>query len=161
MQSEPAPKMLEVDREWMTQASCKGTPPSVFHPAKGEFGLMKQALTICNGEPKTRKKAGKPPCPVREQCLAFAMSLPQSVDLVGVYGGKTHKQRLVMRREINRENGGIRPPCGTTAGFNFHRRNAEPACIDCKIAEHKRREDRNRLSLENRIKHKEAKEENQ
>lgn len=128
---------LQRDSDWKESASCKGVDPAVFHPTRGEIEVQRIALAICNGTPARHRKAGVPPCPVRAECLAFALSLPPSVDMAGIYGGKTHRERLMVRRRKNVEFK-TRPACGTPAGYNFHRHNGEPTCADCRLAERQR-----------------------
>jgi len=128
---------LHADSDWKELASCKGIDPAVFHPTRGEIEVQRRALAICNGIPAKHRKAGTPPCPVRDQCLAFALSLPPSVDLAGIYGGKTHRERLIVRRK-KLGNTRPRPECGTTSGFNYHRHNGEVPCQPCRDAEKRR-----------------------
>jgi hypothetical protein len=36
-------------------------------------------------------------CPVKQECLDFALSFPQAEDMHGVYGGTTAKDRRAIR----------------------------------------------------------------
>ena len=76
--------LATVDRSWMEKASCRGVDPNLFHSEFGDFGTQKDALMICNGVKATRKTLGVDPCPVREQCLEYAMALPARTDTHGV-----------------------------------------------------------------------------
>ena len=133
------PLMLTpADETWREHASCKGMHPSLFHPTRGEIEVQRQALAICNGRPARRGKGKTKPCPVRAECLAYAIAMPPSVDLSGIYGGMTHRERVTVRRRNANPN--RQPPqCGTTSGYNYHRHNGERPCDACKTAEKERR----------------------
>ena len=68
--------------EWMTRADCQNLPTDIFFPQPGRLGVAqaKQALKICRS------------CPVREECLAYAMSFPDR-SLPGIWGGTTERER--------------------------------------------------------------------
>ncbi len=67
-------------------------------------------------------------CPVRLQCLRYAMERPE---LEGVWGGVSAHQRKEIRREMNLPKPSTH---GTYGGYLRHRRNNEEACADCKTA---------------------------
>jgi WhiB family redox-sensing transcriptional regulator len=67
--------------EWMTWALCSEVDPEAFFPEKG--GSPKRAKQVCAG------------CPVREECLSYA--LDNGIDW-GVWGGTTREER----RQIGR-----------------------------------------------------------
>ena len=72
---------VNIDRpEWMLNAACVDMPLDVFFPGPGRLGAAdtRKAVAIC------RK------CPVREQCLAYALTYP---DMAGVWGGTSHRER--------------------------------------------------------------------
>lgn len=54
---------------------------------QGRFARIKAAKAVCEE------------CPVREQCLDWAVETNQEF---GVWGGKTERERAVIRRERNR-----------------------------------------------------------
>ena len=85
----------DVSNEFMRHGNCVGMDVNLFFPYKGES--IREALQACNGIPATKDNPGKPVCPVKDQCLEYAMSLPQLC--VGVWGGTSQKQRRVMRTE--------------------------------------------------------------
>lgn len=95
-----------MDRTWMLKAACRGLHPDLFHPTVSDMGTQKNALAVCNGEQrkvmnrKTRKieLIGPPPCPVKDQCFEYIMSLTQTQDVGGVYAGMSHKTRRLLRR---------------------------------------------------------------
>jgi WhiB family transcriptional regulator, redox-sensing transcriptional regulator len=65
--------------DWRIVAACRNVDPKVFFPQSDLFS--NRAKLICST------------CPVREQCLAWAMATDQ---LHGVWGGKTAKERRRM-----------------------------------------------------------------
>ncbi len=70
-----------VDQNWRAHASCAGMDPDLFFAAGAiEHKLAKR---ICRG------------CPVRRQCLSYAMDAP--IDH-GVWGGLTERERRRYRR---------------------------------------------------------------
>lgn len=70
--------------DWMADALCAQTDPEAFHPEKGQVQDTRAARAVCLN------------CPVREQCLEFALA---SGDEFGVYGGLTpHERRQEKRR---------------------------------------------------------------
>lgn len=127
-------QLVSGDRAWVSKAACRGLDPNLFHSAFGDYYSQKDALTVCNGVGSTRKKVGVDPCPVREQCLNYAMSMPSRVDIMGVYGGKSHKQRVILRRGTTNKKGKPRSPCGTHAGYRSHLRFNEKTCDECRAA---------------------------
>jgi len=68
--------------EWMTEADCQNLPTDIFFPKPGRLGTAhaKRAVKICRG------------CPVREECLAYAMSFADR-SLPGIWGGTTERER--------------------------------------------------------------------
>jgi WhiB family redox-sensing transcriptional regulator len=67
--------------DWHADAACRDTDPATFFPTKG-----------VNVGP-ARKVCAR--CPVRDACLAFAMS---DASIKGVWAGTTERQRKRMRR---------------------------------------------------------------
>lgn len=74
---------------WYDDALCAQTDGDAFHPDTG--GTTIAAQRICNGNPK-RDLA---PCPVRAQCLSYALENDLSF---GVWGGVTAHARRQMKR---------------------------------------------------------------
>lgn len=68
---------------WMAEASCRDQPPATFFPEDG--GGVEAAKRVCAR------------CPVREQCLEFALSHHIAH---GVWGGMSERarQRLAAAR---------------------------------------------------------------
>lgn len=68
--------------DWQEYAACKSVDSSLFYPDRETRGSAQAALSVCDG------------CPVREQCLDYALSF---IDQFGVWGGKTEHERRRMR----------------------------------------------------------------
>lgn len=98
---------VQLDRSWMERAACRGLHPNLFHPTGGDSQTQRAAMAICNGDQHSvmnRKKrrlelVGSPPCPVRDECFKYVMSLTSTQDVGGVYAGLSHKARIVLRRK--------------------------------------------------------------
>lgn len=67
---------------WQYSASCAQTDPEAFYPDRG--GSTRSAKRICMR------------CPVRIQCLDFALAHDERF---GVWGGKSERERRRMKRE--------------------------------------------------------------
>ncbi|MDH4112032.1 MAG: WhiB family transcriptional regulator [Actinomycetota bacterium] len=75
---------------WIEQASCIGEDPELFFPIGTSTSAMEQtarAIGICNG------------CPVRADCLAWALDTCQDA---GVWGGLGEEDRREIRRARRR-----------------------------------------------------------
>jgi hypothetical protein len=91
--------------EWLQEALCRGTDTRLFFAENGDIHTQRQAVTFCNGtltetvDPTSGLSAttGQPGCPVRLQCLDYALSFPQDQDNHGVYGGTLPSQRVTIR----------------------------------------------------------------
>lgn len=101
---------------WMSEGECRGIDPNIFfaEPGNGhdpeQTSMLADAKRICAG------------CPVREQCLEWALQRREA----GIWGGTTENERRVIRRE----RGGMpRQPIpithGTETGYN---RGCREAC---------------------------------
>jgi len=75
------------DRDWRQPAVCRHADPELFFPVSASgpsLDQITQPKAICAG------------CPVRRQCLAFALDTRQDH---GVWGGMTeHERRLSARK---------------------------------------------------------------
>ena len=81
---------------WVRQAACAKVPNAdkIFFPGQGES--ITEAKAICAG------------CPVREECLDYALRTTQRF---GIWGGVTERQRRTMRVSLRRAAGhGLRGP---------------------------------------------------
>ena len=70
-----------LDMSWQKQASCLGTHPDLFFPKSGVS--HKEAKAVCQS------------CPVRQDCLDFAIVAGEEF---GIWGGLNGKQRQRVRR---------------------------------------------------------------
>lgn len=76
--------------DWRDAALCAQTDPEVYYPEKG--GSTKAAKRVCNGHPAR----GIEPCPVKEQCLAWAV---ETGERWGVWGGLSERERRKLRKD--------------------------------------------------------------
>lgn len=82
-----------VEDGWQTAASCRGTDAALFfspgtnEPKEDKYVREKQAKEICRA------------CPVRDQCLDFAIDMREPY---GIWGGLNEAER---RRHIARRAG--------------------------------------------------------
>lgn len=67
---------------WIKQAACRGMSTSVFFVEHGQGKDVKHAIAICRR------------CPVREDCLEYALA---NGERFGVWGGLTVNQREKVR----------------------------------------------------------------
>jgi WhiB family transcriptional regulator, redox-sensing transcriptional regulator len=73
-------------RDWMVSSACRGADPRLFFPDPDEHGYARAGLTA-------RAKAICAHCPVRGECLAYALATRQKH---GVWGGTTEQERRMM-----------------------------------------------------------------
>lgn len=69
------------DNDWQEQALCAQTDPEAFFPEKG--GSTREAKRICSV------------CPVRAQCLAYAL---ENDERFGIWGGMSERERRRLKR---------------------------------------------------------------
>jgi len=83
---EAAGTLLELLKRpaWQADVACRGQGPDTFFTGRGE--PTEPAKAICDG------------CTVREECLAYALTLPSHEDQTGIWGGTSARQRRQMRR---------------------------------------------------------------
>jgi len=89
------------DTGWMQNARCRDLPYDeamlLFFPEKGQN--VREGKRFCLGTPESKGVKAVPPCPVREQCLAYALTFePEGV--VGVWGGTTAAERHKLGDEL-------------------------------------------------------------
>lgn len=71
--------------EWAEQAACAGMPPHLFYPPPGPVPkVAKETCAIC---------------PVREECLDYALT---NRETYGVWGGLGEGERDAIRRKRRR-----------------------------------------------------------
>jgi WhiB family redox-sensing transcriptional regulator len=115
--------------DWREQALCAQIGGDVWFPESG--GSVRKAKAVCNGG------GGRPPCPVRQECLEAALDRN---DRYGIWGGLTDRERRVLRRSPDYPAArAVREIThGTRAGYVAHRRRGEKACQACLAAERRR-----------------------
>jgi len=113
-------------RNWVDGAACAQTDPELFFPEKGQ--------------PPAKAKLVCLRCPVKQQCLEYALTSPVRVD--GIWGGTTPKQRQELRRELGVKTNNYYDRCGSIAGAKRHYRAGEPVCAACRRAEDVYRQER-------------------
>lgn len=93
--------------DWHKDAACRGLAVNLFFPEPGDHHTVRTAMFYCNGGPydvenKNGKVVGRdfmPACPVREDCLEFALRFPSDQDSHGIFGGQSPNQRNRIRIE--------------------------------------------------------------
>ena len=73
--------------EWMTDAACAEVGGDAWFAEKSQWADVIQAKLVCRR------------CPVREQCLSYAL---QNNEMHGVWGGMSPKQRFALRTASRR-----------------------------------------------------------
>lgn len=70
---------------WMARAACRGKPPEMFFPARGE--PIEPAKAVCAG------------CPVADECLDYAIGsyTDTGLPVIGIWGGTSGRERRRMR----------------------------------------------------------------
>jgi WhiB family redox-sensing transcriptional regulator len=71
---------------WFKKGNCYGKDTSMFYPETGDISGAKKAKILCTG------------CPVRAECLAYALN---NNELFGVWGGMTVRKRKKLRSRIS------------------------------------------------------------
>jgi len=69
--------------EWTRRGLCTQADPEIFFPPKGNSGI--EAKQICAG------------CPVRAECLAYAIEADEEF---GIWGGLNRNERLKVREAL-------------------------------------------------------------
>jgi len=82
-----------LDQGWRGRAACLGMDTDMFFHQVGASVHVRQALKVCNGD------ADRPPCPVKDECLEFALSFAKEDDIAGVFGGLTPAERQKIRKQ--------------------------------------------------------------
>lgn len=81
--SPPTPVQLVPDAPaWHARRACNGVDPEIFYPESG--GTTRPAKKLCAD------------CPVRAQCLQFALD---NNEIYGVWGGTSERERRPIRVE--------------------------------------------------------------
>lgn len=82
----PAPlfETIPAPGPWISRAACANEPTDLFFPENGEGTELAKA--ICGG------------CPVRGECIGYAVAIPS---LDGIWGGLTRQERSRLRQSRN------------------------------------------------------------
>lgn len=142
--------------DWVAQARCRGMDTNIFMPEPGESTA--EIKEICNGKMHKRfnrdkqryELVGEPPCPVRGQCLQYAMELPGKV--VGIFGGTSEKERRALRSEFRMDGAEKRIQHGTIAGYKAEWRYGLQHCDKC-LAANAEATRRNKAQAKSKVKH--------
>lgn len=95
------------DLGWRDEGACRGVDPNLFFPVRGESTAAAKA--VCRE------------CPVRQECLEWALA---NNETHGIWGGASERERKRMRRRMI-------PQCGTNAGYRRHIALEEAPCGPC------------------------------
>lgn len=103
---------------------CADTDPEVFFPDPSDRRGIEAAKAYCRR------------CPLTEQCLTESLELDARY---GVWGGLSEYERAQLQLGNPTPGSPVRPSrqpamCGTTAGYDRHRRLAETTCPACRAA---------------------------
>lgn len=74
--------------DWRSQGTCGSVGGDYFFPDRGSYAQVRKARAMCLA------------CPVQQECLGEAMTLPLSM-LVGIWGGLSGRE---LREEWRRQN---------------------------------------------------------
>lgn len=75
----------DLDTSWKLAAACRDVDPGLFFPGRGKSAT--EAKAICNG------------CPVRAECLSYALDNDEDF---GVWGGLSLSERVKYKRRMRR-----------------------------------------------------------
>jgi WhiB family transcriptional regulator, redox-sensing transcriptional regulator len=95
---------------WVQHAACHGSPPDLWFPARGDTTI--QAKAICRQ------------CPVRAECLAYALRWHIGF---GIWGGLSERERRLLGPTPKPRR--LAAPHGTTTSYARGCR-----CTECRMA---------------------------
>lgn len=87
--------MQDPEHAWRYQAKCMDVDTNIFYPPRDRRqykGIADRAKAVCWGTGE-----GDPKCPVRSQCLWYAVS---TQDTHGIWGGMSHRERSHLVRKF-------------------------------------------------------------
>lgn len=110
--------------DWRHAAACRGMDGDPWFPVgtTGPAELQaEEAKAVCNR------------CPVREQCLQWALDTRVEY---GVWGGLDENERCSLRRNSRQPKRPYTQPaeCGSRGGYKRHQREHTPICDPCRTA---------------------------
>lgn len=85
--------MTYKDESWREKARCSGEDTEIFYPIRDKDTyktVASQAKAMCFGP------SGKTPCPVRKECLWYAL---EDDEQHGIWGGLSHRERNALVRK--------------------------------------------------------------
>ena len=88
--------MSDTNYDWRYSARCAGADTDLFYPPRDRdlySGIADRAKIFCYGE------NGKSPCPVRKDCLWYAVEREEPH---GIWGGLSHRERNARVRKWKR-----------------------------------------------------------
>jgi WhiB family redox-sensing transcriptional regulator len=90
---EPGHRPGVVSGAWAEQALCTQADPDAWFPERGDYALATLAKRICAA------------CPVRAQCLGYALSGADTWRRIstGIWAGTTPKERAALRSQRPRK----------------------------------------------------------
>lgn len=113
------------DPNWMDRAACKGLTREMFPSESGKENIRWKRVALL----PARKICGL--CPVRAECLDYAMTLPVESIRHGVWAGMDRWELEAERRRRGLA-GPYKPIVhGTHRGYRAHLDRAEEACREC------------------------------
>lgn len=84
------------NESWRERAKCLGMDVELFYPPRDKDkykNIADKAKNICLG------KDGKPECPVRKDCLLYAID---GEDTYGIWGGLSNRERNALIRKAKK-----------------------------------------------------------
>jgi WhiB family redox-sensing transcriptional regulator len=81
---------------WRYDAKCQNEDTEIFFPPRDKAlykPIADKAKAICLGTD------GRPPCPVRQECLKEAIL---NVEQHGIFGGMSHRERNATERKLKK-----------------------------------------------------------
>lgn len=84
------------DESWRELAKCNGMDVEMFFPPRDKDKykqIADKAKSICFG------KDGKPECPVRKDCLLYAVEMET---VYGIWGGLSNRERNALVRKAKK-----------------------------------------------------------
>jgi WhiB family transcriptional regulator, redox-sensing transcriptional regulator len=105
---------------WHERALCAEFNPEMWFPDKGSTAMARDAKQVCGS-------AEMPSCPVREQCLEYALTHNMQD---GIWGGMAPRERKNYKRARNRP---TRARTHCDAGHELARvgRRGDGRCAEC------------------------------
>jgi hypothetical protein len=128
---------------WQLRAACRRLGPDWFYDQQNPQppGVHGPCPTVKIDRERMQRVCGG--CPVQEDCFVFGLE----GEAHGAWGGRTEQELASIRLELGialpmaedeyQDSAGKkrkRPPCGSNAGYQAHRRFEEEACDACRIA---------------------------